>query len=91
VGRVELLYPIPREELAELLSRYPELETVVWAQEEPWNMGARKFEVPELERLLPEGVPPESVARPERSSPAEGYLRSHRAEQRRILAEAMGG
>ena len=41
VARVEQLYPFPEEELVELMASYPNLERVVWVQEEPRNMGAR--------------------------------------------------
>ena len=43
VVRVELLYPFPELELARLMESYPNLERVVWVQEEPRNMGARAF------------------------------------------------
>ena len=42
--------PVPAAELAELLAGYPELETVVWAQEEPKNMGAWRAMRHRLER-----------------------------------------
>ncbi|MDO9353459.1 MAG: multifunctional oxoglutarate decarboxylase/oxoglutarate dehydrogenase thiamine pyrophosphate-binding subunit/dihydrolipoyllysine-residue succinyltransferase subunit, partial [Solirubrobacteraceae bacterium] len=41
VGRVELLYPFPEEQLRQLIESYPNLKEVDWAQEEPRNMGAR--------------------------------------------------
>ena len=37
--RVEELAPWPRE-IGELVDQYPNVEEVVWAQEEPKNMGA---------------------------------------------------
>ena len=37
--RMERLYPFPSEEVATVLSTYPNAE-VVWCQEEPRNMGA---------------------------------------------------
>ena len=90
IARVELLYPFPCDALGELIAAYPSLETVVWAQEEPRNMGARKFVLPEIRDLLPAGVTLEDVSRPERSSPAEGYAAAHRAQQRALVAEALG-
>ena len=91
VVRVELLYPFPARELREVLRRYRALETVVWAQEEPRNMGARKFVLPKLRDIVPATVPIVDVSRPERSSPAEGYHAAHRAEQARIVREALEG
>jgi 2-oxoglutarate dehydrogenase E1 component len=90
VVRVELLYPFPAGELREVLRRYGALEEIVWAQEEPWNMGARKFVLPELREVVPAAIPLLEVSRPERSSPAEGHHAAHRAEQTRIVREAIG-
>ncbi len=90
IGRVELLYPFPDGEVRRLVARYPSLETVVWAQEEPRNMGARKFALPKLRELIPASIPIVDVSRPERSSPAEGYHAAHRTQQQSIVAEAFG-
>src|SRR5215208_2028324 len=46
--RVEELYPWPHEELARVLDRYPNADDVVWAQEEPRNMGAWTYAAPRL-------------------------------------------
>jgi 2-oxoglutarate dehydrogenase E1 component len=90
VGRIELLYPFPSLELVDLLERYPGLRELVWVQEEPRNMGARKFVVPTLRDLVPAAVSVLEVSRPERASPAEGYPAAHAAEQSRIAREAWG-
>ncbi len=90
IGRVELLYPLPRESLAVLIGRYPNVRELLWAQEEPRNMGARKFIVPELRKLVRAGVTVIEVSRPERASTAEGYPAAHAREQARIVREALG-
>ena len=90
IGRVELLYPFPGSEIGEYARRYPNLKEVVWVQEEPRNMGARKFVLPKIRDLLHPGVTLLDVSRPERSSPAEGYPTAHKAEQERIVAAAFG-
>ena len=90
IARVELLYPFPCDQLRRLITGYPALETVVWAQEEPRNMGARKFVLPEIRDLLPSQVLLVDVSRPERSSPAEGYAAAHRAQQLTLVGEAFG-
>ena len=38
--RIEQLYPFPEQHLADVLAQYPNLELVVWCQEEPQNQGA---------------------------------------------------
>ncbi len=90
IARVELLYPFPCDQLGALMARYPALETVVWAQEEPRNMGARKFVLPEIRDLVPPQVSLLDVSRPERSSPAEGYAAAHRAQQRALVGQTFG-
>ena len=40
--RVEQLYPLPTEQLAKELKGYGQLKSIIWAQEEPKNMGDRK-------------------------------------------------
>ena len=90
IGRVELLYPFPGAEIGDYARRYPNLKEVVWVQEEPSNMGARKFVLPKIREVLPQAVTLLDVSRPERSSPAEGYPAAHKAEQERIVAAAYG-
>jgi 2-oxoglutarate dehydrogenase E1 component len=89
IGRVELLYPFPEQDIRELVGSYPNLEEVLWVQEEPRNMGARKFVQPRLRDIAPEGVAVTEASRPERASPAEGYPGAHQVEQARIVAEAL--
>ncbi|MCZ6915907.1 MAG: multifunctional oxoglutarate decarboxylase/oxoglutarate dehydrogenase thiamine pyrophosphate-binding subunit/dihydrolipoyllysine-residue succinyltransferase subunit [Gemmatimonadetes bacterium] len=90
VGRIEQLYPFPQRQLIDLLHKYPQLQEVVWVQEEPSNFGARKWVVPQTAEVLPEGVDIRHISRPERSSPAEGYPAAHKVEQERIVTEALG-
>jgi multifunctional 2-oxoglutarate metabolism enzyme len=89
VGRVELLYPFPEAQLIELIERYPNLEEVVWVQEEPRNMGARAHMGPRLMQILPEHLRYGYVGRPERASTGEGYPAAHVIEQSRILETAL--
>ena len=90
VVRVEQLYPFPSDGLRTVLDRYPRAERVAWVQEEPRNMGARKFVLPKIRHLVPYQVPLGDISRPERSRPAEGYHAAHAAEQARIVKDAFG-
>ncbi|OSI94843.1 hypothetical protein BSZ23_00155, partial [Bradyrhizobium canariense] len=54
IVRLEQLYPFPGEPLVERLKKMPNLETVVWAQEEPKNNGAWSFVDPFIEECLVE-------------------------------------
>jgi 2-oxoglutarate decarboxylase len=89
IVRVERLYPFPTEQLEPVLARYPQTERVAWVQEEPRNMGARKFVLPKIRPLVPFRIPLGDISRPERSRPAEGYPAAHLEEQARIVREAL--
>ncbi|HEY4768705.1 MAG TPA: multifunctional oxoglutarate decarboxylase/oxoglutarate dehydrogenase thiamine pyrophosphate-binding subunit/dihydrolipoyllysine-residue succinyltransferase subunit [Candidatus Limnocylindria bacterium] len=87
--RCERLYPFPSDELSAVLARYPNIEKVAWVQEEPRNMGARKFVLPKIRHLVPFRIPLGDISRPERSRPAEGYPAAHAVEQARIVRDAL--
>jgi 2-oxoglutarate decarboxylase len=89
IVRVERLYPFPAEELQPILDRYAKIESFAWVQEEPRNMGARKFVLPRIRHLVPYKIPLGDISRPERSRPAEGYPATHQVEQARIVREAL--
>ena len=89
VARIEALYPFPDDEVRALDDRYPNLKTVVWAQEEPENMGALPYIGPRLRRALPTSVKLVHLTRPERASPAEGNIKDHAEEQERIARQAL--
>jgi 2-oxoglutarate dehydrogenase E1 component len=40
IVRLEQLFPLPEAEINQIISRYPNAHDLVWAQEEPRNMGA---------------------------------------------------
>ena len=75
VVRVERLYPFPAEELQPVIERYSKIESFAWVQEEPRNMGARKFVLPRIRHLVPYQIPLGDISRPERSRPAEEATR----------------
>jgi 2-oxoglutarate dehydrogenase E1 component len=89
VARVEQLYPFPTEAVRELVSSYPSLDEVVWAQEEPQNMGAWRSIRHRLEEASG-SVKLRFVGRPWRASPSEGYPTAHLIEQDRIARRALG-
>jgi 2-oxoglutarate dehydrogenase E1 component len=89
VGRVELLYPFPENELLETIARYPNLTELVWVQEEPRNMGARAYMSPRLLQIIPAELEYGYIGRPERASPGEGYPAAHAIEQSRIVRTAL--
>jgi 2-oxoglutarate dehydrogenase E1 component len=88
VVRVEMLYPFPGQELTKVFANYPNLREVVWVQEEPRNMGAWRYMSPRLAEIA-KGLELKVIARPERSSPATGFLERYQAEQEQIIAGAL--
>jgi 2-oxoglutarate dehydrogenase E1 component len=87
--RVEELAPWPHDAIAAVVDAYPNLEDVVWAQEEPRNMGAWTYVSPRLRASTGTQLPVRYVGRPERASPAEGYASVHAEEQARIVSDAL--
>jgi 2-oxoglutarate dehydrogenase E1 component len=94
IVRIEQLYPFPSEPLAARLKRMPNLEEVVWAQEEPKNNGYWNFVEPFIEECLIEAdsAPrrPIYAGRPSSASPATGLAKRHVNEQAALVAEALG-
>jgi 2-oxoglutarate dehydrogenase E1 component len=94
VARIEQLYPFPAEAVTRLIASYPALVELVWAQEEPLNMGAYRSIRHRLEGALGDAVdrflPLRYVGRPWRASPSEGYPTAHLVEQDRIVRDALG-
>jgi 2-oxoglutarate dehydrogenase E1 component len=88
IVRIEMLYPFPAKELEAALARYPQAKEVVWAQEEPRNMGAWQFVEPRIRPLIGD-KPLRYAGRPVRAAPAEGYLEVHNREQQRLVADAV--
>ena len=84
VARVEQLYSFPKSEIEAVLTRYPNIEEVVWLQEEPANMGAWEYMRWRLEELIDGRWPLRYIGRPRRASPAEGSSTWHRRNQKAI-------
>jgi 2-oxoglutarate dehydrogenase E1 component len=88
IVRVEELYPWPHTDIARIVDSYPAIMDVVWAQEEPKNMGGWGYVSPRLRVSTGNAIVTRYIGRPERASPAEGYAADHTVEQQRIVAEA---
>jgi 2-oxoglutarate dehydrogenase E1 component len=93
VARVEQLYPFPLDAMSALIASYPGVREVVWAQEEPQNMGAWRSIRHRLEEAAGRATPAarvQYVGRTWRASTSEGYPTLHHYEQDRIVREALG-
>ena len=89
IVRIEQLYPLSAVELGRALEPYPAAASIVWVQEEPWNMGAWYYLDARLPALL-KGRGFSCVARPESASPATGSPASHKYEQALLIDQAFG-
>lgn len=83
IARLEQIYPLPEAKIQELVAKYPKAE-LVWAQEEPENMGAWNFLLGRLYGKLKLHV----VARKCSASTATGYKKVHVKEQEELLKKA---
>ena len=80
IVRVEQLYPLPEILINSVLKKYSKAKTLIWAQDEPENMGAWPFIQRKLGHL---GL--NCATRPESASPAVGLMEKHRQGLNTIL------
>ncbi|WP_084268621.1 2-oxoglutarate dehydrogenase E1 component [Oceanobacillus damuensis] len=89
VLRLEQIYPFPAKALKKELEQLPNVEEIVWVQEEPKNMGAWNFVDDYLRDLLQEGQKLRVISRPNRSAPAGGIPSVHKTAQTKIINQAL--
>ncbi|MHB8717967.1 MAG: multifunctional oxoglutarate decarboxylase/oxoglutarate dehydrogenase thiamine pyrophosphate-binding subunit/dihydrolipoyllysine-residue succinyltransferase subunit [Candidatus Dormibacteria bacterium] len=89
IARVEMLSPLPIDDILALVREYPNLEQINWVQEEPANMGAWPFLARVVGLRRPYDIRWGYIGRSRRASPSEGYAGSHRLEQERIVHTAL--
>ncbi len=80
--RIEQLYPFPEKQFRAVLKRYENAKKIVWAQEEPQNMGARSFILLRLR-----DVPWLDVSAPASASPASGSHQAAHKIQHDLIAK----
>jgi 2-oxoglutarate dehydrogenase E1 component len=89
VVRLEQFYPTPTEALKTIFSSYPNARQIIWAQEEPKNMGGWTFMEDRLRDLKPETATLRYVGRNASASPATGSYSIHELEQKSIVENAL--
>ncbi len=89
--RLEQIYPFPYENFRDELKHYTDAE-IIWAQEEPKNMGAWGFVKGRLESVMQEAKVKQEkifyVGRSPAASPAAGSLERHLSNQETIIKMA---
>ena len=70
--RIEQLYPLPQDQINSVLKKYGNAKNIIWAQEEPANMGAWTHIAMSLRH-----IPLIGVCRPASAASAEGSKKLH--------------
>jgi len=87
IVRLEQLYPYPGHEITEQLKLYPNLEKVVWCQEEPRNQGTWWYIQNQLHETCGK-LPVIYAGRKASASPAVGYMALHLEQEHHLLTNA---
>ena len=85
IVRVEELYPYPIGEVSATLASYPNVNSVVWVQEEPRNMGAWRHLLHHFQRSLPKKVHLYYAGRDSRAVTASGSHEVHKREEEQLI------
>ena len=85
---LEQMYPWPEQEMQAALDMHPNAE-VVYVQEEPANMGALFYVMPELRRMARDRRVVK-VTRKASASPATGSAKAHELEEKSLIDVAFG-
>ncbi len=91
IVRIEQAYPFPREELAEVMARYPKAKELVWCQEEPRNQGAWYPQRHHFQACLTKGQRLYYAGREASASPAVGLFSVHVEQQKALVEQALRG
>lgn len=86
--RFEQIYPFPKESLQVFLKENDGIKEIRWVQEEPQNMGAWNFIYYKFSNIFGKDIKLSYVGRKHSGSTAEGSLKAHQLEQKRIVTEA---
>jgi 2-oxoglutarate dehydrogenase E1 component len=80
IVRIEQLYPFPQKQFDAIVKKYNKAKSMVWAQEEPENMGAWPY----ILRLL-RFSNIQVASRSESGSPATGSSKRHAVEHKKLM------
>ena len=84
--RIEQLFPLYKDKVARLTKPLINAKKFIWCQEEPENMGAWTFILPQLLNLFPGYI--HYAGRPASASPAAGTIQAHQAQQAALVKQA---
>jgi 2-oxoglutarate dehydrogenase E1 component len=78
--RVEQLYPLPKNQIDKILAKYKKVENIIWAQEEPENMGAWTYMAMSMRY-----IDLKCVSIPTSAAPAAGAKEIHLRRVKRLF------
>ncbi len=79
--RLEQIYPLPQKQIEAIIEKY-KAKNIVWAQEEPANMGAWTFIAMNLRH-----IPFQGICRPSAPAAAEGSKKLHERRLKQLFSE----
>ncbi|HLS56963.1 MAG TPA: 2-oxoglutarate dehydrogenase E1 component [Zeimonas sp.] len=88
--RIEQLYPFAHKVFEAEMKKFPNATQVVWCQDEPQNQGAWFYVQHHIAEALKEGQKLGYAGRAASASPAVGYYDKHYAQQKELIAAALG-
>ena len=91
IVRIEELYPFPEANLGDVFAKHPNVETVVWCQEEPLNQGAWFSSQHHMRHVLHQtnaSLYLHYAGRDASAAPAAGYMSVHIEEQKKLVSDA---
>ena len=83
IVRIEQLYPLRRDILSQIKSKYANAKKFIWVQEEPKNMGAWYYIISHLY----EEFQIEVISRKRSSATATGFTEIHKNNQKQLVEE----
>ncbi len=89
IVRIEQLYPFPLDSFKQIIALYPNLQKVVWCQEEPRNQGAWYQIRHHLTRVFGHSYELAYAGRAPSAAPAVGNFSTHLKQQQAVVTAAL--
>jgi 2-oxoglutarate dehydrogenase E1 component len=89
--RIEQLYPFPGAQFKAELEKFPQVEHIVWCQEEPKNQGAWYQSKHHFANHIGKDILISYAGRPASAAPAVGSYKTHLSEQKSVIHTALYG
>ncbi|MDO8845828.1 MAG: 2-oxoglutarate dehydrogenase E1 component [Methylicorpusculum sp.] len=91
IVRIEQLYPFPDKRFKDEIAKYPNLELMIWCQEEPKNQGAWYQIRHHFVDTLATQINLQYAGRAASASPAVGNFKKHLEQQKQVVESALFG